>query len=154
MNNMESVLKIVDAVHGDSPTCHYGREATVLAIGPYRERNYHGVPIGQTQTCKSEKGPGFAVLLKMTLEEWKTHGEPHSGPVFSVSFDGDSVFRDGAFKVLMIRTPEKSSSLYLKLSGCRGLNLECGEDDVVIGPDGKHIVKRKSAPFNFGLLQF
>ncbi|KAJ7849681.1 hypothetical protein B0H14DRAFT_3866837 [Mycena olivaceomarginata] len=141
MNDMESVLKIVDAVHGDSPTCHYGREATVLAIGPYHERNYHRVSIGQTQTCKSEKGPGFAVLLKMTLEEWKTHGEPHSGPVFSASFDGDSVFRNGAFKVLMIRTPEKSSSLYLKLSGCRGLNLECGEDDVVIGPDGKHIVK-------------
>ncbi|KAJ7140342.1 hypothetical protein C8R46DRAFT_1233789 [Mycena filopes] len=143
MNNMESVLKVVDAVHGDSPTCHYGREATVLAIGPYRDTNYHGVPIGQTQTCKSEKGPGFAALLKMTLEEWKTHGEPHNGPVFTVSFDGDSVFRDGASKVLMVRTPDKSSALSLKLSGCRGLNLECGEDDVVMGPDGKHIVKRE-----------
>ncbi|KAJ7758774.1 hypothetical protein B0H14DRAFT_3166040 [Mycena olivaceomarginata] len=50
MNDMESVLKIVDAVHGDSPTCHYGREATVLAIGPYRERNYHGV-------CVPSAGP-------------------------------------------------------------------------------------------------
>ncbi|KAJ7021778.1 hypothetical protein C8F04DRAFT_1273273 [Mycena alexandri] len=141
MDDMDSVLNIVEAVHSDSPTCHYGREATVLAIGPYRETHYHGVPIGQTQTCKSEKGPGFAALLKMTLEEWKTHGEPHSGPILTVSFDGDPVFRDGAFDVLMIRTPDKSSSLSLKLSGCQGLNLECGEDDVVIGPDGKHIVK-------------
>ncbi|KAJ7044460.1 hypothetical protein C8F04DRAFT_942296 [Mycena alexandri] len=142
MDDMDSVLNIVEAVHSDSPTCHYGREATVLAIGPYRETHYHGVPIGQTQTCKSEKGPGFAALLKMTLEEWKTHGEPHSGPILTVSFDGDPVFRDGAFDVLMIRTPDKSSSLSLKLSGCQGLNLECGEDDVVIGPDGNHIVKR------------
>ncbi|KAJ7758390.1 hypothetical protein B0H16DRAFT_1689376 [Mycena metata] len=141
MNSMESVLKIVEAVHGDSPTCHYGREATVLAIGPYRDHNYHGVPIGQTQTCKSEKGAGFAALLTMTLEQWKIHGEPHSGPALTVSTDGDSVFRDGLFKVLMTRTPDKSGALFLKLSGCSGLNLECGDDDVVIGPDGKHVVK-------------
>ncbi|KAJ7017645.1 hypothetical protein C8F04DRAFT_1200210 [Mycena alexandri] len=131
MDDMDSVLNIVEAVHSDSPTCHYGREATVLAIG--------AIP---RNTLSREKGPGFAALLKMTLEEWKTHGEPHSGPILTVSFDGDPVFRDGAFDVLMIRTPDKSSSLSLKLSGCQGLNLECGEDDVVIGPDGNHIVKR------------
>ncbi|KAJ7022046.1 hypothetical protein C8F04DRAFT_972033 [Mycena alexandri] len=142
MKDMESVLKIVEAVHGDSPTCHYGREATVIAIGPYRNDNYHGVPIGQTQTCKSEKGEGFAALLRLTLAQWKIHGASENGPIFTVNTDGDSVFRDALFKVLIVRTLAPSSFLHVKLAGCRGLNLECGQDDVVSGPDAKHVVKR------------
>jgi hypothetical protein len=142
MNDMASVLKVVDAVHGESPTCHYGREATVLAMGAFRANNYHVVPIGQTQTCKSEKGPGFAALLKMAMEQWKIHGAPHNGELWIVSTDGDSVFREGLFQVLMSRTVDESSPLYLKLSGCTGLNLQCGEDNIVKAPDPKHVVKR------------
>ncbi|KAJ7824429.1 hypothetical protein B0H13DRAFT_1658509, partial [Mycena leptocephala] len=133
---------VVDAVHGESPTCHYGREATVLAMGAFRANNYHAVPIGQTQTCKSEKGPGFAALLKMAMEQWKIHGAPHNGQLWIVSTDGDSVFREGLFQVLMSRTVDESSPLYLKLSGCTGLNLQCGEDNIVKAPDPKHVVKR------------
>ncbi|KAJ6560870.1 hypothetical protein DFH09DRAFT_1279507 [Mycena vulgaris] len=68
MTDMESVLGVLDAVHGDAPACHYGREATVAAIGPFRADNYHGLPIVQTQTCKSEKGKGFAALLTSIFE--------------------------------------------------------------------------------------
>ncbi|KAJ6607976.1 hypothetical protein B0H10DRAFT_1955815 [Mycena sp. CBHHK59/15] len=75
MNNMDSVLEVLDAVHGDSPTCHYGREATVVAVSAFRSDNYHGLPIVQSQTCKSEKGPGFARLVDMVIEQWKVHGE-------------------------------------------------------------------------------
>ncbi|KAK6971295.1 hypothetical protein R3P38DRAFT_2587415 [Favolaschia claudopus] len=142
MNNMDSVLKVVDAVHGEAPTCHYGREATVLAVGAFRNSNYHGVPIGQTQTCKSEKGPAFAALLRTAIEQWEVHGEPHNGPLFLVSTDGDSVFREGLFHVLMSQTVDESSSLYLKLAGCKGLNLQCGKKNVVAGPDTKHVAKR------------
>ncbi|KAK7006881.1 hypothetical protein R3P38DRAFT_3213632 [Favolaschia claudopus] len=142
MNNMPSVLKVVDAVHGDTPKCHYGREATVLAVAAFRDHNYHGIPIAQTQTCKSEKGPGFAALLRTAIDQWEKHGEPQNGPLFIVSTDGDSVFREGAFQVLMCRTVDESSPLYLKLSGCMGLNLQCGKKNVVLGPDTKHVAKR------------
>ncbi|KAJ7432297.1 hypothetical protein B0H11DRAFT_1760724 [Mycena galericulata] len=142
MNDMTSVLKVVDAVHGECPSCHYGREATVLAVAAFRDDNYHGVPIAQTQTCKSEKGAGFAVLLRTAMDQWDIHGAPYNGPLFTVGFDGDPVFRDGAHEVLMCRTVDKSSSLFLKLSGCNGLNLQCGKNDVVIGPDLKHVAKR------------
>ncbi|KAJ7478464.1 hypothetical protein FB451DRAFT_1396233 [Mycena latifolia] len=92
MNNMASVLKVVDAVHDKSPTCHYGREATVLAIAAFRDDNYHSFPIGQTQTCKSEKAAGFAAILKMAIDQWNIHGAPHNRPLFTIGTDGDLVF--------------------------------------------------------------
>ncbi|KAJ7825333.1 hypothetical protein B0H13DRAFT_1658000, partial [Mycena leptocephala] len=162
--------EVVDAVHGESPTCHYGREATVLAMSAFRDNNYHAAPIGQTQTCKSEKGPGFAALLKMAMEQWKIHGAPHNGQLWIVSTDGDSVFREGLFHVLMSRTVDESSPLYLKLSGCTGLNLQCGEqcltaigsilayrrgeDDIVKAPVPKHVVKRHCSTLNSFALYF
>ncbi|KAJ7477582.1 hypothetical protein FB451DRAFT_1032912 [Mycena latifolia] len=142
MSDMDSVLEVVEAVHGDSPTCHYGREATVAAVGPFRADNYHGLPIVQTQTCKSEKGKGFAALLTSILEQWKLHGEPRNGPIWVLGTDGDSVFRDGAFKVLMSEELDESSELFKKLRNCQGLNLECGPGGVVQAPDSKHVAKR------------
>jgi hypothetical protein len=143
MNDMDSVLEVLEAVHGESPTCHYGREATVVAVGAFRSDNYHGLPIAQTQTCKSEKGKGFAALLESTLEQWKLHAEEVHGPIWVVGMDGDSVFRDGAFKVLMCDEVEKSSELYEKLGGLEGLNLQCSKDEKVAAPDTKHVTKRK-----------
>ncbi|KAJ6611372.1 hypothetical protein B0H10DRAFT_1809693, partial [Mycena sp. CBHHK59/15] len=121
MNNMDSVLEVLDAVHGDSPTCHYGREATVVAVSAFRSDNYHGLPIVQSQTCESEKGPGFARLVDMVIEQWKIHGEPHHGPLWVLSTDGDSVFREGTFRVLMCEVVDASNPLYSRLSGLQGL---------------------------------
>ncbi|KAJ6616228.1 hypothetical protein B0H10DRAFT_1799831 [Mycena sp. CBHHK59/15] len=147
MNDMTSVLEVVEAVHGENPTCHYGREATVFAIGAFRDDNYHAVPVAQTQTCEAEKGPAFAALLQTAIEQWDIHGAPHNGPLFLASMDGDSVFREGTFQVLMCRTVNTSSPLYLKLSGCAGLNLQCGKNDVVAGPDPLHVTKRQLVHF-------
>ncbi|KAJ7079589.1 hypothetical protein B0H15DRAFT_787927 [Mycena belliarum] len=142
MDSMNSVIEVLDAVHGDTPTCHYGREATVGAVGAFRAEHYHGLPILQAQTCKSEKGPGFAVLLESLLDQWKLHGEPHSGPIWVVGTDGDAVFRDGAFKVLMCHKLEPSDPLYVKLASLDGLNLQCSKDKQVQAPDPKHVTKR------------
>ncbi|KAJ7468107.1 hypothetical protein FB451DRAFT_1137242 [Mycena latifolia] len=142
MNDMDSVLEVLNAVHGESPTCHYGREATVAAVGAFRANNYHGLPILQAQTCKSEKGDGFAALLESILEEWKLHGEPQNGPIWVIGTDGDAVFRDGAFQVLMCNELAPSSDLYKKLAGLAGLNLRCSKDGKVMAPDTKHVTKR------------
>ncbi|KAJ7736281.1 hypothetical protein B0H16DRAFT_1326584 [Mycena metata] len=142
MNTMDSVLTAVDAVHGESPTCHYGREATVVAVGAFRPENYHALPIMQAQTCKSEKGKGFGDILESVLEQWKIHGAPHHGDVWVVSFDGDSVFREGGFKVLMCNEVDPESPLGKKLAGMPGLNKRCGKNNEVMGPDPKHFSKR------------
>ncbi|KAJ6619382.1 hypothetical protein B0H10DRAFT_1636485, partial [Mycena sp. CBHHK59/15] len=92
--------------------------------------------------CKSEKGPGFARLVDMVIEQWKVHGEPHHGPLWVLSTDGDSVFREGTFRVLMCEVVDASNPLYSRLSGLQGLNLQCGKGNVVTGPDPKHITKR------------
>ncbi|KAJ7088238.1 hypothetical protein C8R43DRAFT_908771 [Mycena crocata] len=141
MTSMDSVLNVVNAVHGESPTCHYGREATVFAVGAFRADNYHGLPILQTQSCQKEKGPKFAVLLQSILEQWKVHAEPKNGRLWVVGFDGASVFREGGFTVLMADELHDPSPLYKKLKGLRGLNLECSKDEVVVAPDPKHVVK-------------
>ncbi|KAJ7613803.1 hypothetical protein B0H17DRAFT_966313, partial [Mycena rosella] len=142
MNTMDSVLGVLEAVHGDTPTCHYSWEATVVAVGAFRSDNYHGLPIVQTQTCKSEKGAGFATLLQSVLEQWKLHGAPENGPVWVVSYDGDSVFQEGGFRILMCNELAPPSKLYEKLAGCEGLNLQCSDGEQVSAPDTKHVTKR------------
>ncbi|KAJ7840479.1 hypothetical protein B0H13DRAFT_1649685 [Mycena leptocephala] len=117
----EVELEVLDAVHGDSPTCHYGREATVAAVAPCGAANYHGLPILQTQTCKSEKGPGFAALLESILEQWDLHAAANNGDIWVVGIDGNSVFREGAFKILMCSEVDESSPLFAKLGGLKGL---------------------------------
>ncbi|KAJ6611300.1 hypothetical protein B0H10DRAFT_2165870 [Mycena sp. CBHHK59/15] len=64
-NNMDTVLAILEAVHCDSPSYHYGREATVVAIG----------------------------LIWSAMDQWELHGEPHNGPIWVLGTDGDSVDR-------------------------------------------------------------
>ncbi|KAJ6553827.1 hypothetical protein DFH09DRAFT_1085575 [Mycena vulgaris] len=57
---------------------------------------------------QAEKVPGFAALVRMVMEQWAIHGQPHNGPLFTVGFEGDSVFRDGGFEVLMSRFSDLS----------------------------------------------
>ncbi|KAJ7657436.1 hypothetical protein DFH06DRAFT_1090907 [Mycena polygramma] len=142
MSTMDSVLAVLEAVHGDSPTCHYGREATVAAVAPFRSENYHGLPIVQTQTCKSEKGVGFTALLNSILVQWELHGGPNNGDLWVVGIDGDPVFREGAFKVLMCDEVRESDPLFAKLGGLKGLNRQCGKNKAVSGSDMKHGTKR------------
>ncbi|KAF8142296.1 hypothetical protein K438DRAFT_1911264 [Mycena galopus ATCC 62051] len=143
MNSMDSVLAVVEAVHGDAPTCHYGREATVIAVAPFWATNYHGLPIAQTQTCKAEKGAEFSILLQTILEQWSVHGEPANGPIWVVGTDGDPVFREGTFKVLMSEKLDPSSALFKTLGDLPGLNIQCGKHQIVKAPDPKHVVKRQ-----------
>ncbi|KAJ7605499.1 hypothetical protein DFH06DRAFT_1384981 [Mycena polygramma] len=151
MSTMDSVLAVLEAVHGDSPTCHYGREATVAAVAPFRSENYHGLPIVQTQTCKSEKGVGFTALLNSILVQWELHGGPNNGDLWVVGIDGDPVFREGAFKVLMCDEVREGDPLFAKLGGLKGLNRQCGKNKAVSGSDMKHGTKHHSTQRAFAM---
>ncbi|KAK7006523.1 hypothetical protein R3P38DRAFT_3213818 [Favolaschia claudopus] len=146
MDSMDSVLAVLEAVHGDSPTCHYGREATVAAIAPFSAQNYHGLPIVQTQTCKSERGAGFASLLSSIMEQWELNAADN-GDIWVLGIDGDAVFREGAFKVLMSHRVDESNPLFPVLGGLKGLNLQCGKNGAVSGSDTKHTVKRVATSY-------
>ncbi|KAJ6600675.1 hypothetical protein B0H10DRAFT_1958705 [Mycena sp. CBHHK59/15] len=57
--------------------------------------------------------------------------ELHDGPIWVLGTDGNSVFRDGAFQVLMCCEVDRSTLLYSKLSGLSRLNLWCGKATVL-----------------------
>ncbi|KAI0068929.1 hypothetical protein BV25DRAFT_1844785 [Artomyces pyxidatus] len=142
MTDFPSVLQVADSIHGDAPSCHYGREATVAAIAPFAIDHYHPIPILLSATCKSETAPEFAVILGLLIEGWSLHGASVHGAMWFISTDGDATFRGALYAVLMDR--EFTGSLYLALTQLEGLNLQCGRDDIVMGPDAKHLVKRSA----------
>ncbi|KAI0056200.1 hypothetical protein BV25DRAFT_1762086, partial [Artomyces pyxidatus] len=132
MADLPSVLKVVETVHGKNPTCHYGREATVAAVAPFGADNYHPTPILLSVTCKSETAPEFAVIVRLLIDGWATHGAHTLGELWFVSTDGDSTFRGALYSVLMDR--ELDNSLYLALTQLEGLNLRCGPRNIVMAP--------------------
>lgn len=150
MRDLPSVLKLAEAVHGGSPTLHFGREATVVAVGPLRGFEYHPNPVVVSTTCKSETGAEFSVILERVMEQWKLHAQAEHGPLWFIGSDGDAVFRAAGFKLLMKQPLDPSSDLYNKLCDLNGLNLFCGSGGIIMSPDHKHTVKRefKSALLN------
>lgn len=147
MPDMESVEKIAEAVHGEDPTCHFAKEATVAVFGAFRGEHYHPFPAMVSGTCKAEKGDGFANILRLCLSEWEKNGEKWAGPLWCVSTDGDATFRMGSHQVLMTDELDNSDPLYDLLAGLEGLNLQVGLKGIIQGPDIKHLIKRE---FKFG----
>ncbi|TFY81510.1 hypothetical protein EWM64_g2508 [Hericium alpestre] len=139
MTDLKSILKVVDAVHGAEPSCHYAREATVAAAGAFGQEGYEPVPIMVSGTCKSETSEDFANTVRLLIEQWKIHGP---GPLWIVSTDGDATFRGAMFRVLMDSEFRMAEPLHSLLSTLEGLNLNCSADEIVMCPDPKHIFKR------------
>ncbi|KAK7693500.1 hypothetical protein QCA50_003068 [Cerrena zonata] len=142
LNEFDVALKLAHAMHGDNAAVHYASEATVVAIAPYDSDNYHPLPICVSGSCKAECGNELAILLTQVINDWHSCCEDEYGPLWTVDTDGGTALRGGCYKVLMVRKFQTSSEIYRKLSPLKGLNLECGVYDIVMGPDGKHVLKR------------
>ncbi|TFY65982.1 hypothetical protein EVG20_g5104, partial [Dentipellis fragilis] len=119
------------------------QEATVAAIGPFSSENYHPIPVMVSATCKSENSTEFAGLLRMLIAQWKLHGEAACGPLWVISTDGDATFRGASYEVLMDRSFNMRGAIYWQLCHLEGLNLQCGLDDIIMGPDPKHLLKHE-----------
>ncbi|TFY77275.1 hypothetical protein EWM64_g6735 [Hericium alpestre] len=139
MTDLKSTLKIINAVHGPEPSCHYARESTVAAAGAFGQDGYEPIPVMVSGTCKSETSEDFSSIVRLLIEQWKAHGP---GPLWIVSTDGDATFRGAMFRVLMDSEFRKAELLYSLLSALEGLNLNCSMDEIVMCPDPKHILKR------------
>lgn len=145
VTSIDAVTQVAAAVHGDEPIVHYGSEATVAAMAPFRKEHYTVIPLMVSATCKTETAENLAEHILMILKSWHEHedGERRHGPCWSVGTDGDAKFRAAKFRALMSHTVDPASPLYTKLSPLRGLNLRVGPYDVTADADPKHIFKRR-----------
>ncbi|GJE88457.1 hypothetical protein PsYK624_045400 [Phanerochaete sordida] len=147
MSCLENILSLARAVrrgdNGEDPLVHFGVEATVGAMGALRGIDYHAYPFSVSASCKAEKASEFKDYLELHLLAWKMVCAETYGDIWIVGCDGASVFRGACFQLLMAST--FSDDLRAMLSPLRGLNLQCGPDDVVHCPDPKHLIKREYA---------
>ena len=141
MTSVEAVERIADAVHGEHPTVHYGREATVGAISPLRDEDYTAKPILISPTCHGETPAGAISMTTMLLECWKQTAEAVHGPVWTVASDGDATRRAAAYSMFMKETLDPSSPLGKILYQLAGLNYLTGPCDITFDFDAKHLFK-------------
>lgn len=71
--SLETVRAVEKAIHQDN-TCCYGKDATVVMVGPYADPiHYTPVPLVVSPSCKKETGHELLKWIKTVLEEWQTH---------------------------------------------------------------------------------
>jgi hypothetical protein len=140
IGSMAAVDKVADLLEDN--VCHMGREATVAAIASFRTKDYHAKPILISPTCKSEKAPEQAEWIKLLIERWRPFEAIH-GPLWSVATDGDTTRRAALHSILMLLELNPESEMFKILGDLPGFNIQCGENDVTMDSDPKHIFKSK-----------
>ena len=132
------------------PTCHCGKDATVLGIAPVTdEENYHVVPLVLSTSCKTEKAKEIQNWVETALEEYHTSpwGAQRHGEVASLSPDGESSFRKLRNLICLTQDLDPSSALGQVLCKLAGLNCRTGRNGIIGTCDPKHIVKRFATMF-------
>lgn len=126
--------------------CHYGKDATVVAVAPYaRKDHYAPVPILVSASCKSESGDQLVHWMRNTIELWHTHpcGERLHGPIGALGSDGESAFRRARFILCMSELLDETAPLGQVLHALPGFNCYTGPRGVCGTCDPKHVIKRK-----------
>ncbi|KAG9118703.1 hypothetical protein FRC07_006658 [Ceratobasidium sp. 392] len=128
----------------DSGKCRRATEATMAAIARFGPSDYNPAVILASGTCKTEKAPDQARLIRLILECWKEspYGEAVHGGLWSVCTDGDAGRRRALFQLCMSSQLPKSSDLFRLIGHLPLLNLHCGPDYVTHDGDYKHEEKR------------
>lgn len=143
ISSFSNLEHIANSVHGLEPTAHYGKEATVAGIAPFRLEDYDIRPVLVSATCKSDTAVECTAFIQKIIDAWCTtpEGEAKHGPIWSVASDGDATRRK-AFYDLFMKIPLSSvNPLFKILSPCIGLNLSTGKNNVTADFDPKHIGK-------------
>ena len=76
------------------------------------------------------------------IDLYEVHLKPYLGPMFMTCSDGASVYRVAQHDLFTCTTPQ-DPLLNAEVCSLAGFNIFCGRYDIVLGPDGKHIVKSK-----------
>jgi hypothetical protein len=144
--SLDTVHAVEKAVH-ETKTCCYGKDGTVLAIGPYANaEHYTPVPIVVSPSCKKETAQQLIRWIKIVLEEWNANpdGEAKHGPIWTIGTDGESSFRLMRMSLCMTKTVDPNSALGCILATLSGLNQQTGNNDIVGTCDPKHVIKSGS----------
>ena len=144
MTSFDNVATLAEAMRRDSPDIHRGSEAMVFGFAPFHAEDYHGIASLVVASCKEEKAAAMGDTLIMCCRQWQSVQASVYGPVWFVSTDGATIFRSACYEHFTTRIFE--GSLHAKLSKLEGLNLACGEDNIVHCPDTKHLFKRIHKP--------
>jgi len=56
VTGMAAVEYLMDLVHGEDPSLHFGSETSVVAIAAHREDNYQAIPLVVSTKCGTETG--------------------------------------------------------------------------------------------------
>lgn len=141
LTHVESVANSIDAGQ-----CHFGKDATVVAIAPYGRANHYGAtPLLASPTCKSEDGISLSIWLNAFIQGYNTHkyGRAQQGPIWALASNGEASFRKAKFELCMTQTIPRNSELGMHLYQMTGMNVGCGEDGIIATCDPKHVFKRR-----------
>lgn len=121
--------------------CHLGKEATVVGVAAFGFDHYNTFPLLISPTCKSENSNDCASWIQLVVTKWKTQTNL---PVWSFASDGDATCRNAFHKLFMKHHVEVGTPLYLQLTSLWLFNTQCGDDDITMEFDPKHLIKRRS----------
>ncbi|KAL0957440.1 hypothetical protein HGRIS_001237 [Hohenbuehelia grisea] len=142
LRDFENVAKVHEAVHGDTLSLHYGREATVVAFAPLRGHSYHPLPLLVSPTCKAEKAPAIGGMVRLLMSSWHEEAASVYGVLWLLATDGDAAFRLACHRECSIRELDYRSPIAKHLLDLPGLNLNVGAHDETYTSDPKHCWKR------------
>ena len=146
VTSLDIVKNVEITIYGDEKKCCYGKDATVVAIGPYADStHYTPVPIVVSPSCKKETGRDLAQWIQTVLRTWETHpdGQAKHGPIWVVGSDGESSFRLMRMSLCMMHLVDANSDLGQILHTMPGLNKQTGDNGIVGTCDPKHVIKRR-----------
>lgn len=144
--SLDTVHSVEKAVH-ETKTCCYGKDGTVVAIGPYANaEHYTPVPIVVSPSCKKETAQQLVRWIKIILDEWSANpdGEAKHGPIWTIGSDGESSFRLMRMSLCMTKTVDPNSALGCILGTLSGLNQQTGNNNIIGTCDPKHVIKSGS----------
>ncbi|KAF8066854.1 hypothetical protein FPV67DRAFT_1562398 [Lyophyllum atratum] len=110
-------------------TVHYGKEASVVAVGSFGTIVRGAFPI-------------LIYIPHSVISAWKQARAAQFGPLWSFASNGDAGRRAMVYQLFMKHAVDAKHALFKYVSRLPGLNLLVGDDDITADFDWKHEIKR------------
>ncbi|GJE91565.1 hypothetical protein PsYK624_077150 [Phanerochaete sordida] len=140
LSTIDDALSIARALYDG--VLHYGKEASVIAVGSFSKHLRGMFPIVISPTCKHETPEASGSLLTRVIETYHKVAAPTLGPLWSFASDGDAGRRKMVHQLFLKHVIDPGHRLYQYLGGLAGLNLQVGDHDITCDFDWKHELKR------------
>lgn len=118
-------------------------QATVIAACVLTEdpKEYVARPFVISGTCKTEDYEAQAKLLRLASSALICSQVDTGCQLYCIAMDGDSQRRHASALLTLTHDVENTSPIFKLLSPLPLFNLKCGEDDITMDFDWKHVLK-------------